>query len=77
MLLQSIINYCKENRWVDSVSMAQYFKRDVAAIEGIMDTLEHRCMLRKMLGSCSPGKCGNCTSGCGPIKKTTRYMWLD
>ncbi len=75
MLLNQIIAYCSEKRWVDSFSIAEHFGRDVSAIEGLLSTLENKAMMRKIASGCGAGKCGNCSTGCAP-QQTIRYMWV-
>ena len=75
MLLNKVITYCQDRRWVDSVSIAQHFSRDLSAIEGLLDTLVCKNMLCKMTKGCGAGKCKGCAVGCGPVE-TVRYMWV-
>lgn len=76
MLLQKIMEYCSEKRWVDTVSIAQYFGRELSAVEGLFETLECKSLVKSMTGGCGAGKCRNCITGCTPGPKTIRYMWV-
>ena len=78
MLLQAVMDYCREKKWVDLVAIAKHFGRERSAMEGMLSILERKLLLRPLSGDCGAVKCRNCTLKCGTNRPSTKlYVWCD